>query len=134
MFKKCARMVEGRSRRREYWMAALMNLILYGILFGAIVVVGLVGGVIAAASNSMGAVAGIGVITGIVVVAFYIVMVVAAIPQFALAVRRLHDTGKSGWYMLLILIPIVGAIALLVFMCQDSTPGSNQYGPNPKGM
>jgi uncharacterized membrane protein YhaH (DUF805 family) len=54
------------------------------------------------------------------------------IPSLAVGVRRLHDTGKSGWWLLLALIPVVGVIVLLVFMCQDSNPGQNQYGPNPK--
>ena len=47
---------------------------------------------------------------------------------------RLHDIGKSGGYYFFILIPLVGWILLLVWMCQDSQPGANQYGPNPKGM
>jgi uncharacterized membrane protein YhaH (DUF805 family) len=47
-------------------------------------------------------------------------------------VRRLHDTGRSGWWFFIIFIPIVGAIVLLVFMCLDSVPGGNKWGPNPK--
>ncbi|MDR2934962.1 MAG: DUF805 domain-containing protein, partial [Candidatus Adiutrix sp.] len=50
-----------------------------------------------------------------------------------LGIRRLHDIGKSGWWLLLLLIPLVGAIIILVFLCLDSQPGENQYGPNPKG-
>jgi len=50
----------------------------------------------------------------------------------AVAVRRLHDVGKSGWMILVALIPIVGAIWLIVLMVTDSIPGENQYGPNPK--
>ena len=53
------------------------------------------------------------------------------IPSIAVGVRRLPDTGRSGW-MMLGLIPIVGAIILLVFFCQESGPGDNAYGPNPK--
>jgi len=47
-------------------------------------------------------------------------------------VRRLHDTGRSGWWLLIALVPIVGVIVLLVFMLLDSQPGDNGYGPNPK--
>jgi uncharacterized membrane protein YhaH (DUF805 family) len=55
------------------------------------------------------------------------------IPGLAVAVRRLHDTGKSGWMILVALIPIVGGIWLLVLMLTDSMPGDNEYGSNPKG-
>ena len=58
----------------------------------------------------------------------------ALLPGLAAAVRRLHDIGKSGWWMLLALIPIVGPIVLIVFFCLDSQPGDNAYGANPKGM
>ena len=53
-------------------------------------------------------------------------------PAFAVGARRLHDTDRSGWWQLIGLIPLVGAIILIVFFCQDSKPGDNQYGPNPK--
>ena len=54
------------------------------------------------------------------------------IPSLAVGVRRLHDTGRSGWWLLIVFVPIVGAIALLVFAVQDSESGHNEYGPNPK--
>lgn len=54
------------------------------------------------------------------------------IPSIAVGVRRLHDIGKSGWFMFIVLIPIVGGIWLLVLYCTDSEPGENEYGPNPK--
>ena len=54
------------------------------------------------------------------------------VPALAVAVRRLHDVGKSGWMLLVALIPIAGAIWLLVLMFTDSMPGVNQFGPNPK--
>jgi hypothetical protein len=59
---------------------------------------------------------------------------VVLIPSIAVSVRRLHDTDRSGWWLLIVLIPLIGAIVLLVFMAQDSQPGANQYGPNPKGV
>jgi len=54
------------------------------------------------------------------------------VPSIAVAVRRLHDTERSGWWLLIALVPFIGAIVLLVFMVQDSKPGKNQYGANPK--
>ena len=59
---------------------------------------------------------------------------VVFIPGLAVAVRRLHDVGKSGWFFLIVLIPLVGAIWLLVLFFTDSQPGMNKYGPNPKGI
>jgi len=46
----------------------------------------------------------------------------------------LHDTGRTGWWLLVAFLPLVGLIVLLVFYCMDSQPGDNQYGPNPKGV
>lgn len=54
------------------------------------------------------------------------------LPGLAVAVRRLHDIGKSGLFYLFVFIPLVGAIILLVWFCKDSEPGANAYGPNPK--
>lgn len=56
---------------------------------------------------------------------------ITLVPGFAIVVRRLHDTGRSGWYYLFILIPLVGSIMLLIWICSDSTE-DNQWGPNPK--
>ena len=56
------------------------------------------------------------------------------LPSIAVAIRRLHDTGRTGWWLLLAFIPIIGAIVLIVFYCLDSQPGDNEYGPNPKGV
>ncbi len=54
------------------------------------------------------------------------------LPTIAVGIRRLHDTGRSGWWYLLILVPCIGALVLLIWFVQDSEPGKNQYGPNPK--
>lgn len=54
------------------------------------------------------------------------------LPSLAVVVRRLHDTNRSGWWILFNLVPLVGPITILVFMCLDSTPGANRFGPNPK--
>ena len=55
-------------------------------------------------------------------------------PTIAVSVRRLHDIGKSGWMILISLIPFVGGIWMLILMIRDSNPGDNEYGPNPKGI
>jgi uncharacterized membrane protein YhaH (DUF805 family) len=103
----------GRSRRKEYWMAFLINII---ISF----VVGFIDGAIG--SNLWG---GIGVLSALYIIALLI-------PGIAVTVRRLHDTGRSGWLLLIAVIPIIGAIVLLVWLAADGNRGDNQYGPDPK--
>lgn len=53
------------------------------------------------------------------------------VPSLAIGARRLHDTGRSGWWQLLYLIPLIGLIIMIIFLVQDSHP-DNEYGPNPK--
>ncbi len=106
----------GRARRSEYWYFTLFNML--GAIALMILMVAL-----SAASEILGMIGGL----AYMVWAFGLI-----IPGLGVAVRRLHDTGKSGWMMLIAFIPIVGSIALIVFMCTDSDPGVNAYGPNPK--
>ena len=103
----------GRARRKEYWSFFLFN-ILVSILLA----------VIDMAIGSFNAEAGMGLLGGIYALA-------VLIPSIAVSVRRLHDTGRSGWWLLIALVPIIGVIVLVIFMLQDSKP-ENQYGPNPK--
>ena len=106
----------GRARRSEYW---------FFILFTAIA--GAVGGVLDAIFRiRSGTYGGTGPIQGLIQLALLV-------PTLAAGARRLHDTGRSGWWQLIGLIPIVGWIVLIVFFVQDSHP-DNQYGPNPKGL
>lgn len=100
----------GRARRSEYW---------YFVLFTAIV--SAVIGIVMTFSQDIGT-----ILSGVWELA-------TLIPSLALVWRRLHDTGKSGAWYFIFLVPLAGAIILLVFLCKDSQPGSNQYGPNPKG-
>ena len=102
----------GRARRKEYWMFFLCN-------FVVSLVLGIVMGLISETAAN------------VVNILYSLVLL---LPGLSIGVRRLHDTGKSGWSLLLALIPIVGPIILLVFFCTDSQPGSNEYGPNPKGI
>ncbi len=91
-----------RSRRSEYWFAFLFT--------------SLVSGFISAIIPDLG----------------WIWSLATLIPSLALSIRRLHDIGKSAWWLLISLIPLVGGIILLVFTCKDSEPGANQWGPSPK--
>lgn len=104
----------GRARRKEYWMFVLISTLVY---------VGL--GIIDSVTGTFGAESGIGLLSGLYCLA-------TLLPGLAVAVRRLHDTNRSGWWFLIFLVPIIGAIVLLVFLVQDSQPESNQYGANPK--
>jgi uncharacterized membrane protein YhaH (DUF805 family) len=75
----------------------------------------------------------IGLITGFIPVVGWLVSLALICPSIGVAVRRLHDVGKSGWWFLLVLVPLVGALVLIFFFyIKDSEPGANQYGPNPK--
>lgn len=106
----------GRARRQEFWLFFLFNLI-------ASIIINVIGGVLAGATG-VDAFAFLGAIYSLAVL----------IPGFAVFCRRMHDTGRSGWWWLIGFIPFVGFIVLLVFCCLDSQPGENQYGPNPKGL
>ena len=103
----------GRARRREYWMFILINVIVA-------VVLGLIEAFAGISGNRQP-----GLLSSLYSLA-------VLLPSLGVAVRRLHDTGRSGWWLLINLIPLVGTIVLLVFFLQDSEPGENQYGPNPK--
>jgi uncharacterized membrane protein YhaH (DUF805 family) len=104
----------GRARRKEYWYFALFYLI-------AMIVCDILDTMLGTMQESTG-IGYIGVL----------LFLVAFLPSLAVGVRRLHDIGKSGWWLLIGIIPLVGVIVLLVFAVQDSQPGTNAYGPNPK--
>jgi uncharacterized membrane protein YhaH (DUF805 family) len=105
----------GRSRRKEYWMFTLL-MVIAGIVIGTIE--GILG------INTM--VGGIyGPLTTLLVLA-------TIVPSIAVGIRRLHDTDRSGWWLLICLIPLIGSLILLFFFVSDGTRGPNQYGPDPK--
>jgi len=111
---------KGRARRKEYWMFALVNIIIALILVAIIALT---------VNQETGEPSTIGMVAiGILV----IYALATLIPGIAVSVRRLHDSDKSGWLYLISLIPF-GSIVLIVLFCLDSTPGTNQYGENPKG-
>lgn len=105
---------KGRARRKEYWFFVLFNVI---ISFVLTFIDGMLG--------TLSVQSGIGVLG-------FIYLLAVLLPGIGVSIRRLHDTDRSGWWLLIGLIPFVGAIVIFVFMVLDSTPGENQYGPNPK--
>ena len=105
----------GRARRSEYWYFALMNLIIL---------------IIAAVLDS---VLGFNFSPLPYGYLYLLVGLATFIPGLAVAVRRLHDVGKSGWFYFIVLIPIIGAIWLLVLFFTEGNQGENQYGSDPKG-
>jgi uncharacterized membrane protein YhaH (DUF805 family) len=94
---------EGRARRSEFWKFTLVSIVIALVLDQV--------------ANILGTLYGLAVL----------------VPSLAVGARRLHDIGKSGWWLLIGLIPFVGGIILIVLTCLDSEAGSNKYGPNPKG-
>jgi uncharacterized membrane protein YhaH (DUF805 family) len=117
---------EGRSRRKEYWMFSLFNFLIFAAVVVAVAVVFMVLGV--AADSTGTAAMGLGVVGGGVVALYALA---SLLPGIALAIRRLHDTNRSGWWLLISLVPL-GGIVMLVFMLTDGTPGDNSFGPDPK--
>lgn len=104
----------GRARRSEYWYFTLFNLLIslgFGIL---------------------STVFGDGFLGTVVLMLARLASLALLVPGLAVCWRRLHDIGKSGAWYFIVLIPIVGAIMLIVWFCRDSEPGENAYGPNPK--
>ncbi len=98
----------GRAGRTEFWMFVLFNFIF------------------AVAANIIDYILG----TGYVFSTLYSLIVL--VPSIAVSVRRLHDINKSGWLLLVGLIPVIGIIWLIVLFVSEGTPGENQYGPNPE--
>jgi uncharacterized membrane protein YhaH (DUF805 family) len=98
----------GRARRSEYWFFYL-----------AVVIVSVVASIL-------------DLIIGVQILG-WIVAAATIVPSISASARRLHDVGRSGWWQLIGIIPIIGWILLIVWLATDSNPGDNQYGPNPKG-
>lgn len=100
----------GRARRKEYWMFVLFNFI-FAIVVSVI-------------DTILGS-------TGILSILYTLFIF---LPSLAVTVRRLHDTGRSGWWLLIGLVPIIGFFVLLFFMVQDGDDFDNDFGPNPKDL
>lgn len=106
----------GRAQRAEYW---------YFLLFSTLIVIAL--SVIDSVTGSYNEDTGWGLFSGLYSLA-------VLLPSIAVGARRLHDTSRTGWWLLIGFIPVIGTIVLIVFFVLDSTPGDNAYGPNPKAM
>jgi uncharacterized membrane protein YhaH (DUF805 family) len=105
----------GRARRKEFWFFQLFVL--------------LIGIALSLADRGLGVLddeTGLGVLSGIFSLAMFL-------PNLAVSVRRLHDTDRSGWWLLLCFVPLIGIVVLLVFFCLDGTRGTNRFGDDPKG-
>lgn len=111
----------GRARRKEYWMFALWNFIIVLVIDALMFAFGMMG-------NSGT------ILTQLVSIVGCLYVLAIILPSLGVFVRRLHDTGRAGWWILIGLIPVIGGIVLLVFSVMDSQPGDNKYGPNPKGV
>jgi uncharacterized membrane protein YhaH (DUF805 family) len=103
----------GRARRKEYWLFVLANSL---IQIGVSITLGL---------------SEVPPVAQMVIV--WAIMLALLVPGGAVSVRRLHDTERSAWWLLIALIPLAGFLILFIFMCLDGTVGDNRYGPDPKG-
>jgi uncharacterized membrane protein YhaH (DUF805 family) len=102
----------GRARRTEYWMYTLVSTIITLLLY-----------VLAVVTRSS--------LFFVLVVLYGLALL---LPSLAVLVRRLHDIGMSGWWILIALVPFVGGIVLFVFTLLPGNRGPNKYGDDPKGM
>jgi uncharacterized membrane protein YhaH (DUF805 family) len=104
---------EGRARRREHWIFELTNSVIALVLFVLAITLGKVGYPYFLSLP-------------------FLYIFATVIPSISSLIRRLHDTGRSGWWFWIGLIPLFGPISMLIFTLEDSQPGANRYGPNPK--
>jgi uncharacterized membrane protein YhaH (DUF805 family) len=106
----------GRARRTEYWMFTLINCV---VCFALAIV----------ATVALSASPKVALIINAVLLIYCLLVL---LPSIAVTIRRLHDTGRSGGWFWIVLVPFIGGLVLLVFTVMDSTPGGNVYGPSPK--
>ncbi|MFB9376459.1 DUF805 domain-containing protein [Kineococcus gynurae] len=123
----------GRARRSEYWWFQFAVLVFsFAFVVLLMLVLALTAGVQAATGQDSGSLGGAGVVVaGGIYLVMILVLLALALPSLAVSVRRLHDVGRSGWWVLLGAVPF-GGIVLLVFHVQDTVGGPNPYGPPPK--
>ena len=115
----------GRARRKEYWYFVLFNIIIH--LFFVLLFLKL-GGIDVLLESTFEEEGN----NDPILIFWRIYSLLTLLPGVAVSVRRLHDANKSGWWILIGLVPLIGAIVLIVFFCMDSDSGENRYGPNPK--
>lgn len=107
----------GRSTRAHYWWVVLIQSLISVVAIILQTVLGM---------GDSGAPAV--VIGGI----YSLYNLATVLPMLSLGVRRLHDTGRAGWWYLINFVPCIGSIVFLVFVCLPGTVGDNQFGPDPK--
>jgi uncharacterized membrane protein YhaH (DUF805 family) len=112
----------GRSCRREYWMFALLSII---VAAGSIILMAIGGGLSETGDAAPGPLFWLG---GAIIMIWGLASI---IPSIAVQVRRFHDQDRSGWMVLLGFIPYVGGLIVLIFMCLEGTRGPNRFGPDP---
>lgn len=122
----------GRARRREFWMFVLVTAIVAVVLGLVDVLLGTDAAIGARDGARIGIFNGLfvfpsstGLISGIYVLATFL-------PSLAVLVRRLHDRDHTGWWVLILLVPVIGFIVMLVFTASDTRPGPNRYGADPR--
>ena len=103
---------EGRARREEYWMFTLFHVIFIFLLVF---------------------IPSVFIDSSLAMIPLLLYMLATFLPSLAVSIRRLHDTGKSGWFYLISFIPYLGGLILLIFMVENGNKGNNKYGPDPKG-
>ena len=114
----------GRSRRKEYWMFFLLNLIIITVMTTVLFGLGFSIDPYAASSG--------GPVTWLIFAVMGLYSLIVLIPSIAVQVRRFHDQDKSGWFVLINFVPYIGGLIVLVFMLLEGTRGPNKYGPDPK--
>ena len=114
-FKKYA-VFQGRAGRKDYWFFVLFNIIVSMVL-----------GYIDRLTGTFVADTGFGILSAVYTLA-------VILPGISVSVRRLHDTGRSGWWFLVTIVPVLGFFVFLYFMILESDPGSNKYGALPRSV
>ena len=109
----------GRSRRREFWIPLIINILIYCIMLCLLSATE----AFSTRSSSSG---------DIIFKIFWVYYLLYIIPLLSLIIRRLHDMGKSGWWYFISLIPLVGTILLIIYLSTDSVSYDNEYGISPK--
>lgn len=104
----------GRARRKEYWYFILLSTVISTVLT-----------IIDSVTGTFSADSEVGLLSGIYLLA-------TLVPSLAVTVRRLHDTNRSGWWLVIGIVPVIGVIILIVFLASDGNPENNDYGANPK--
>lgn len=119
----------GRARRKEYWMFALVNFIIFCV---AVFLILIAGGAEYNAQGWMAGQTGASPLAAFLYIVLSLYWVAIIVPALAVSVRRLHDIGKSGWWWFIQFVPAIGGIWFFVLMVLDSQGGANEWGPNPK--